>query len=243
MQTLASTTTLAVALLAAPNDSWSPGPDPAPVERVVRTAGYDFRYFGKDLGDESFTIARVETGFRIEATLALDIDGQVPSRSTYELDDERRLVRATYHELVPGGAKAEYHVEDGVLIARGLGGSARGERRIPLEAGAVVTGPHYVTDFFVLEPLALAVGERHEQVAYTFGFEGWEPSRVTLKSRRDRDKRVKVKGGERVGVTVYRCEIVTSRKTFRTKSYLDDDGVSVNISVGAPIGSMNVSLQ
>ena len=29
-----------------------------------------------------------------------------------------------------------------------------------------------------------------------------------------------------VGTSVYRCEIVTSEKTYKTFSYLDDDGVS-----------------
>ena len=216
--------------------------DDAASDTVVRDAGYAFSYFGKNLGDESFTITRVQNGYRIDAKLALDIDGQIPSTATYELDADRRLVRATYRELKTNGAHAEYVIEDGVLIARGLGGSARGERRITLENGAIVTGPHYVTDFFVLEPLDLAVGARHEQVAYTFGFDGWEPTRVTLKSKRESDKRVAGKTGPRVNTTVYRCEIVTDRKTFKTRSFLDADGVSVRIKVSAPIGSLNVTL-
>ena len=107
----------------------------------------------------------------------------------------------------------------------------------------MVTGPHYVTDFFVLEPLALDVGKRHVQVAYTFGFDSWKPSRVLLKSEREKDRKVKDGQGNRVSTKVYRCEIVTSEKTFKTRSYLDRDGVSVRIKVGAPIGSLSVVLE
>jgi hypothetical protein len=212
-------------------------------ERLLRRAAYDFSYFGKDLGDESFTITRTADGYRIEARLALGVDGQVPSESTYELDEERRLRRATYRELVPNGAEAEYEISGGVLVARGLGGSASGEHRIELEPGAVVTGPHYVTDFFVLHPLALPIGDRHEQAAYTFGFKGWKPTRVTLKSKREGNRTVKDGRGARIGASVYRCEIIGPKQTFKTRSYLDPDGVSVKIKVSAAIGSMKVTLQ
>lgn len=211
-------------------------------ERVLRSAGYEFRYFGRDLGDETFTISRTPNGYRIEATLRLDIDGQIPSEATYELDENRRLLRASYRELTPNGAVAEYVVDDGVLIARGLGGRAHGEVRVPLEPGAVVTGPHYVTDFFVLHPLDLPRGGRHEQVAYTFGFDGWMPTRCILRSRHTRGVEVRDMAGRRVDTTEYRCTIVTESKTFKTRSFLDADGVSVRIKVGAPIGSMNVIL-
>ena len=163
------------------------GADQAGDGDLIQEAGYEFRYFGQDLGDESFRITRTAGGYRIEATLELGIKGQIPSEGVYELDEHRRLTRATYRELVPGGAHAEYVVENGVLIARGIGGSAEGEHRIALDPDTIVTGPHYVTDFFVLHPLGLDVGESREQVAYAFGFGGWEPTRVTLKSKRTAD--------------------------------------------------------
>ncbi len=204
---------------------------------------YEFSFFGKDLGREDFQIKPEADGYRIDARLELRVDGQVPSEATYFLDDQRRLVRAVYKELVPGGAAAEYRIENGVLIARGLGGSAQGERRIVLEAGSVVTGPHYVTDFFVLEPLDLKVGEQRTQTAYTFGFAGWEPQRVTLKSKREENRRIRTAEGGRMSATVYRCEIETENKTFRTRSWLDENGVSVKITVDAFLGSMSVELK
>ncbi|MHC5114653.1 MAG: hypothetical protein ACYTGP_09520 [Planctomycetota bacterium] len=212
-------------------------------EEVVRSGEYRFSWFGKDLGREQFTIRKTATGYRIDATLRLDVDGQVPCTSTYELDATRRLVRATYRELTAGGAEVEYEIRDRVLTARGLSGKPRGVvRRYELEDGAVVTGPHYVTDFFVLEPLGLEVGTRRTQTAYTFGFGSWEPLRVTLESRRERDKRLKLPDRSRVQATVYKCEIKAPKKTYKTRSWLDGDGVSARITVGAPIGSMDVRL-
>ncbi len=209
---------------------------------LVRAADYEFRYLGRDLGDETFSVIRTGEGYVINAELALSVGDQKPSRSQYVLDQNRRLVSATYEELVQGGARAEYRIEAGVLIARRLDAAGASEIRIELEEGAIVTGPHYVTDFFVLKPLGLDVGDRHEQVAYAFGFDGWAPSRVGLKSKRERNKRVADLDGAKVDTMVYSCVIDTGRKKYRTRSYLDADGISVRISVRAPIGSMKVIL-
>ena len=76
-----------------------------------------------------------------------------------------------------------------------------------------------------------------------FGFSGWEPSRCTLKSKRERNRQVTDMDGKRFNTSVYKCEIVTTDETFKTRSCLDAEGVSVRIIVNATIGSMRVILE
>ncbi len=210
--------------------------------QVVRAGRYTLRYFGRDIGEESFVIERTEDGYEIRASVHPDFGDQVPSESIYRLSPDKQLVSATYQELSEGGARAQYRVEDGVLIADGWQDGQRHQQRVQLEPGAIVTGPHYVTDFFVLAPLELDVGDRTAIPCYTFGFSGWQVSSVELDSRREQDKRTKDGTGVPVDATVYRCRIKTSDDTYKTRSWLADDGVSVRITIAAPIGSVDIRL-
>jgi hypothetical protein len=167
---------------------------------------------------------------------------QVPSESVYLLDGDRRFVSATYRQLTDDGTMATYRVEDGYLIAKKLEGEQRREQRLALEPDAVVTGPHYVTDFFVLEPLALDRREKRTQPAYTFGFEHWRISKMELVSKRESDKTARDETGEKLRAVVYRCHIKTSDKVYKTRSWLGDDGMSVRITIDAPLGSVNIRL-
>lgn len=207
-------------------------------ERLLREGRYTFSYFGSSLGEETFSILRTPSGYEVRARLDLDVGDQAPSESVYTLDERRRLVRATYRELVEGGVQARYEIRDGTLVARATVDGEEIERRIELETGALVTGPHYVTDLFVLEPLGLEVGERRDVVVYAFGFDGWEPSRCLIEARRVKDRRVKAGDAGTIDAVVYRCTIRTPSQTFKTRSWLASDGTSVRINVEAPIGNM-----
>jgi hypothetical protein len=211
-------------------------------EEVVRAGRYELSFWGRNVGEEAFIIYRTSGGYRIEATVVPTAGDQVPSESVYVVDQDRRFVSATYRQLIDGGAEATYRLEDGCLVAEAIENGQRLEQRIALEPDAVVTGPHYVTDFFVLEPLRLELKGKTTQPVYAFGFEDWRVARMELVSKRESDRKVKTDSGDRINAVVYRCHIRTGDDTIKTRSWLDDEGVSVRITIDAPLGSVNIRL-
>ncbi|MEM7230044.1 MAG: hypothetical protein AAF432_14645 [Planctomycetota bacterium] len=213
--------------------------------QVIREGVYRMSYFGKTLGTETFEITRTSTGYVINARLDSNLDSQVSSEGTYELDANRRLIRATYRPFDGSGIEAEYTVTDGsiVSVAR-KGDDVVGEQVIELDSDTVIAGPHYVTDFFVLEPLGHRLKEEKTYQAVTFGFDGWKINPdVTMKTTRDKDRTLRNEEDRKVSTSVYRCDITTGDDRFKTQSWLDADGVSLRITVAAPIGKMTVRLQ
>jgi hypothetical protein len=139
---------------------------------------------------------------------------------------EERFVAVTDRRLIADGAMATYRLEEGELTAEAAENGRRLEQRIALAPGAVVTGPHSVTDFFVLEPLALDPKEK-----------------MALISKRESNREVKDGSGDRIKAVVYRCRIRTTDDTFETRSRLDDGGVSVRITIDAPLGPVDIRLK
>jgi hypothetical protein len=217
---------------------------PAEVSEVLHRGRYELTYFGRRLAEETFTIERTpDGGYRIVATfIPRDRDGdQVASTSEYILDAKRRFRRATYRPLDAGNLSATYEAEDGVLVATASDGQVQ---RVRLDPGDRIAGPHYVTDFFVLHPLGYEVGDAGEFVCHTFGFKDWRVHRCTVKPKRLRnDRKSHPLTDRRVSTIVYRCRIDAGAKDFKTRSYLDADGVAVKISVSAPIGSATIRLE
>ena len=226
---------LLAVVVAAPGVSSGVTSEDEPRE-LIREGRYRMTYFGRTLAEETFRIERTPTGYEIKATFRPNRGDQVPSTSTYVLDRSRRLVSATWKPL-EGGVSASYRVEGNVVIAEASNGETQ---RVTLGPGQSVTGPHYVTDFFVLKPLGLDVGETHDKVCFAFGFKDWRLHRCELDIERVENRRIDAPEGGRTSTVVYRCEIRTSGDTYRTRSYLDDRGVSLKIKVGAPLGEATV---
>ncbi len=225
------------AAIAARDDAASP--TAAEATEVLREGKYVLSYFGATFAEETFRIERTASGYRITATYEPERGDQIASRSTYVLDERRRLVSATF-EPTGGGISATYRIEDGELIATPSEGA---EQRFPLEDGDLIAGPHFVTDFYILHPLEYDVDERGEHVCYTFGFQDWRVHRNSFAAERLRDRRIEHPDGERRSAVVYRCRIETSQKTYKTRSYLGDDGAVIKMKIGAPIGEATIELK
>ncbi|MEC9373084.1 MAG: hypothetical protein VYC34_04535, partial [Planctomycetota bacterium] len=164
--------------------------------------------------------------------------------STYTLDENRSIRSATYRQLNGDAVEAEYTVRDGAIeaIAR-RDGQIIGEQTVSIDGPVTLTGPHYVTDFFVLHPRDLDVGERQTFTAHAFGFADWRLVEVTIECRRERDRTIRNEHGDKVSTRVYRCEIKTESMSFKTRSWLDDQGIPLKITIDKFPGDVQIRLK
>ncbi len=225
----------ALGALAAPEPDRGAGP----IESTGVSGEYELTYFGKRLGAETFEIRPGDAGgWTVVATL--EALGDQPScRSEYRLDADRRFVSATFEPSAPDQLGATYRVAGTTLIATASDGQTQ---RITLGPDDLVAGPHYVTDFWVLCPLDLRVGESVSRTVHTFGFKDWRVYPSAVECRREKD-RFTTRPNGRTKVRILRCTIEAGDETFKTGSWIDADGVSRRISIAAPIGSANVRLR
>ena len=60
---------------------------------MVRAGQYKLSFWGKDIGEEQFTIYRTPGGYRIEATAVPKAGDQAPSESIYLLDPKEKTTQ------------------------------------------------------------------------------------------------------------------------------------------------------
>ena len=211
----------------------------APEPRVIEEGRYVLSYFGKTFGEESFTIEELSDGYRITASFETRGADQVSSESVYILDASRRLVSATYHPT-DGGVSATYRVDGSTVTVEASDGQTQS---LTLGLGDIVTGPHYVTDFFVLHPLAYSVEQEGTITCHTFGFKDWQLTPCIVEAERVKDRTARHPDDGKVTTTVYKCRIQAGEQTFTTRSYIDEEGVSLRIKIGVTIGEATVTLK
>ena len=214
--------------------------DGSTAPRVIEEGRYVLSYFGKTFGEETFTIEeREDGGYRIAASFTSRGADQVSSESEYILDAARRLVSATYTPT-DGGVSATYRVDGSTITAEASDGETQ---VVTLGPDDIVTGPHYVTDFFVLHPLDYRVEQEGTVTCHTFGFKDWKLTPCVVESERVKDRTARHPDDGKVTTTVYKCRIEAGEKVFSTRSYLNDDGVSLRIKIGVTIGEATVTLK
>jgi len=213
--------------------------------RKILCAGvYELSYLGFDVGDESFTIYETPEGYEAHARLTMRKGDQPSSEGVYYLDEERRVTRAEYRELDNPEFSAVYEVDGDELVARRLEKDrVIEESRFELGEGDIVTGPHYLTDFFVLAPKELERGETASMRALAFGFKDWTVSEVELEIKRENNRVTDSPTGDRFDAEVVRSWIRTPSNTYRTRSFLDDRGVSNRITIERSIGYVDIRLR
>ncbi len=208
------------------------------------SGGYRLSYFGATVGEESFTIRKTDDGYVIDATLEMSVGDKPPVRSTYRLDRDRRFLSATYEELTEGGVTAEYTLANGrfSVVATDASGAEVGRMSFDAGADAIIGGPHYVTDFYVLGALGLDVGQEIDANAFVFGFDGWKITPVDLSCARKRDRRIPGTARYADEMRFCECEIDTGEEVIETRSWLDSDRLSNRVSIDRAIGSVVVRL-
>ncbi len=215
---------------------------PSEPAREVATGEFTVRYFGVR-GWESFEILRAEDGWRVECTLEPPRDDLQPSETTYHLTEGRRFVRAEHRETGPGGVRVTYTLEGGALVARGTDAAGRPlpPRSVAVDEAGIVSGPNYATDFFVLFPFDLDVGESRTVDAAVFGFRSWEPESLRLTTTRKKNRSVPGAGGKRVECIVYRSRLELDGSTTWATSYLDPRTGEVHrLTIDLTIGSAKI---
>lgn len=231
--------TMLALFLAAPLAATT-GAEQAP---VLRSGRYTLKYFGFSVGEEIFTIYDTPTGYEIHARLEMNAGDQPSSEGVYILDENRDFVRGFYRTLGDDPHEATYTVEDGTLTVRAVDDGKETVQSFSLGEHDIVTGPHYVTDFFVLAPVELDVGREKSVTAHAFGFKSWKVSAVDLDIERERSRRVRAPGSDLIEARVFRCAIGTQSETFKTRSFLDADGISNRITIERGIGYVDVRLK
>lgn len=222
----------------------NPVQDEQPSRRVVLAGAYELMYFGRTVGREQFRIERTADGYEIAATLRMDVGDQPSSESVYTLDSDRRLIRATYHSLEDERLVAAYE-RDGETLRAVVkrDGAVVDEQSLTIPEDAIITGPHYVTDFFVLAPLAYEVSEKRSMPTYAFGFEDWRVHEVDMDVKRERNRTIDGPDRSDIDAHIYRAWIDTGDSSFKTRSWLDERGVSVRITIERFIGYVDIRLR
>ena len=203
---------------------------------------FTVRYFGVR-GHESFEILRHENGWTIDCSLEPPSDDLLPSETRYHLDENRRFLRADHTETGQGGVTVTYTIEDGRLIGRGTddAGNSLPEASARVDEHGIVSGPNYATDFFVLYPLDLQVGETRKIEAAVFGYRSWRPEPLSLTTTRKKDRTIRGAGGRRVQCLVYRSRLVMDGSTTWATSYLDPQTGEVHrLTIDMTIGAAKV---
>lgn len=201
--------------------------------RTLLEGEFKVSYFGSR-GGEDFEIAQTDDGFAMRARLRPS-DDTPPSTTTYTLDNDRNFVSAVFER--DDGVRVDYRIENGRLV----GDATRDGRSIGRESAAlcderVVSGPNYSTDFFVLHPRDLEVGEEDNYQAAIFGFPDWRPTPLDLTVKREKDKTIRLEDGRRINARVYRSVLATPDRTIKARSYLDSNGYVLRLTVDMPIG-------
>jgi len=212
---------------------------PAVEGEAFAEGSFRVKYLGLGAGREAFKITKAEDGWRVSCALEPPKGDLKHSDTVYHLTPERRFVRAEHTEVESGGVTVTYTLEDGQLVARGThaDGSALPEKRVDVDQHAIVSGPNYATDFFVLYPFDLDVGETITVDAAVFGFRSWEPEALRLTVTRNKDRRVRGEGGEWTDTIVYEGRLEMTDKTVRTRSFLDPaTGEVQRVAIDMPLG-------
>jgi len=241
---LAAAQSVPLATSDAINERVGGGASSSATTAVMRTGTFKLDYLGFDVGEERFTIERIEGGgYRIHAKLTWQRGDQPDSEGVYELDGDRRLISAVYRDL-DAGTESLYEIDGGTIeVTTTRDGREIGSQTYELEEGGVLAGPHYVTDFYVLAPVDVEAGERIDRPAAAFGFSGWRVVGCDLRTKGERPKWTSGQNGERFKATMYRCRIKTENQTFWTRSWLDDEGVPNRITIERTIGFVDVQLE
>ncbi len=205
---------------------------------------YALKFGQFDAGSEQVLITKSADGWSMRAHSDPKGGPQGPSVVTWHTAPDFSLLTASYRELTNSPILAEYRMDGGVVTAEATqGGKTIGAAELPLDKDGVFGPPGVAGDFFVINKLALKVGERREMQTASFGFPDWRPFKAGLTITRAADTQLQRPDGAVVRARLYKLVLDTPGAAMTSETWTDDRGVVLKTIVSGPFGKITAELQ
>jgi imidazolonepropionase-like amidohydrolase len=214
-----------------------------PGELLVRGV-YRLTLGGMDVGTEAFAIGRDAVGVHLMALSRPSGGWDAPTALRMRYDARHSAVSADWQEFAESKTVARYAFEPGrVRASATVDGRPSGQETLEVPESAIVVGPMFAGDFFLLNRVSLTPGETRQLTTVAFGFDGWKPetNRLALTRLPDEDL---ARGG--VTVRARRHSLVLGLPGLgevRSETWSDERGVVLKSVLKLGFGVMTAVLE